>query len=125
MMADRFNVLTDILHVSMQATVLRNDVINNNIANVDTPRFKRSEVAFEEALRRAIQRSRATGTLDLSNVRPEVRFVNAHLSSRIDGNNVDIEAEMAALVTNSVRFDTMVQGVMSNYRQLNLVLNMR
>ena len=41
-----------ILNESMDATALRNNVIANNIANVDTPKFKRSEVIFEENLKK-------------------------------------------------------------------------
>ena len=43
-----------LLNQALNASQLRNDVIANNIANVDTPGFKRSEVIFEDNIRQAL-----------------------------------------------------------------------
>ncbi|MFN3659816.1 MAG: flagellar basal body rod protein FlgB, partial [Brevinematales bacterium] len=40
--------------MSLQATALRRQVIADNIANADTPFFKRAEVTFESQLKRAL-----------------------------------------------------------------------
>jgi len=41
---------TDVLEKSLDAALLRNEAISQNIANVDTPGYKRKTVAFEEYL---------------------------------------------------------------------------
>jgi flagellar basal-body rod protein FlgB len=48
---------TNILEKTLDATWKRNEVISNNIANVDTPQFKRSNVSFEDELNKALDSS--------------------------------------------------------------------
>ena len=115
----------DLLGIALQGLAVRNEVIQNNIANNDTPGFKRKAVDFEDAYARAIANFRRTGELDTSNLAPRIRVVDQNFSFRLDGNNVDIEVEMAELYKNSVRFDTIVNSIMHNQRKNNLVLQGR
>jgi flagellar basal-body rod protein FlgB len=48
----------DMLKRGLDAAWLRNDVISQNIANVDTPNYKRKEVRFEEFLNAEMKTSR-------------------------------------------------------------------
>ncbi len=118
------NMLTQnsVLETAMQASMVRKDVILNNIANVDTPGYKKKSVLFEQSLRESIRQSRATGSLDLSKAVPRVSEIHENFNYRIDGNNVDIETEMVDLYENSIRYDTMANSVMSNYKRINMVL---
>ena len=116
---------SDILEVAMQASVLRNDVILNNIANADTPGFKRSAVFFEEAFQNALQRFDRTGRLDLSRAAPQTRVVDRGFSQRMDGNNVNMELEMVDLFQNAMRYDLMANSVINNYRRIGLVTKSR
>jgi len=118
-------VQNDILEAAMQGTVKRNQVIQNNIANNDVPNFKRSSVQFEDRLAAVVDNARRTGNLNLGNAAPRVVRHNTTLRFRLDGNNVDIETEMVDLYQNSMRFETMVSGVMNNYRKIALVLAQR
>jgi len=43
-----------LMEKGLDAAALRNTVIANNLANVDTPGYKRSEVAFEDVFRKAL-----------------------------------------------------------------------
>lgn len=113
-----------IMGVAMQGVTARNAVISNNIANVDTPGFKRSVLVFEDQLAEAIENQRGGGRLNLNNITPVIRNEYDWLSYRIDENNVDIEFEMASLYQNGVRFNTMATGIMHHYRMLNSVINM-
>jgi flagellar basal-body rod protein FlgB len=120
------NVFTnnDIISTAMQATQLRHNVISHNIANVDVPGFKRSIVEFENLLQQEIDRAESTNTsVNLNNLRPNIHLSNETLFHRLDGNNVDIEVEMAALYQNSTRFEVMSMSVMNNYRRIGTVLN--
>jgi len=107
---------------ALQASVVRDNVISNNIANVDTPGFKRSVLRFEDMLASAVQDFRRTGTLDLSSIRPQILREYDFLNYRIDENNVDIEFEMVQLYQNSMRFDVMSGGIMNHYRIINMAI---
>ncbi|MCL2351491.1 MAG: flagellar basal body rod protein FlgB [Firmicutes bacterium] len=124
-MLDGLFTQNDILGTALRAAAVRNDVIANNIANADTPGFKARGVAFEDALRGALDNYAATGTLDLTDARPRIGYVNKNYHYRLDENNVDIETEMAALYRNSVRYDALTGAVVGNSRRINLVLTGR
>ncbi|MCL2171380.1 MAG: flagellar basal body rod protein FlgB [Defluviitaleaceae bacterium] len=113
---------TDILGKAMQTAVLRDSVISNNIANAETPGFKRNAVRFESYLENAVDNFRRTNVLDLSGIRPRIVAEFSDFYYRFDENNVDIEAEMVDLYQNSVRFDTMAAGILNYYRIINMVL---
>lgn len=122
-------VLNDILFSkgnlrgAIRASWLRNEVISNNIANVDTPGYKRKTVKFEEFLNDGLK----TGKIDKGQTRlgssgALVSVDHASLSYRADGNNVDIENEMAELATNSLRYNTLVQKLNGEYQSLRSVI---
>jgi len=116
---------TAILGSALNGLSVRNDVHQNNIANQDTPDFKKSAVYFEESLQSALDKAQRTGELDLSRVKPATRRVRENYSYRLDGNNVDIELEMAALYQNAMKYETLAAGVTSYYRRISQVLGMR
>ena len=122
MRIDSMHNFTNIIGTAMQTAVLRDNVISNNIANVDTPGFKRSVVRFEDMLNTAVQNYRRTGTLDLSSIRPQIFREYDFLNYRIDENNVDIEFEMVQLYQNSMRFDVLASGIMHHYRTINMAI---
>jgi len=107
------------LENAINAAAMRQRVLSNNIANNDTPNFKRSDVAFEEMLSQAIG-SRATKALSgkLTEARhipingaypsPAPRVVTDE-STAINNNrnNVDVEKEMAMLSENQLRYNLM------------------
>lgn len=113
-MADR------VLAATLDATTLRHQVIASNLANANTPHFKRSEVHFEEVLREALQPQQvipltATHPAHISNAPPSVFAVSPEVvpvqdtRARIDGNNVDPDQEMAKLARNSLLYSAAVQ----------------
>lgn len=83
----------------MDVYALRHEVTANNIANANTPGFKRSYVPFESELRELLEEGK--GSLD--DLEPEVR-VDEMTQAREDGNNVDMEQETAEMVKNSLRY---------------------
>ncbi|MCL2223866.1 MAG: flagellar basal body rod protein FlgB [Defluviitaleaceae bacterium] len=115
-----------VLGTALRGQALRIDSIQNNIANAETPRFTAKRVEFESALSDAISEWRNTGNLDLTRAaRPTVSFQDFGTRYRLDGNNVDIEREMVALFSESVRYDVMVNSVLHNSRLLNTVMQGR
>lgn len=86
----------------MSASTRRAEVIANNIANQNTPGFKRSTVEFEDLLAAELQRFDGG---DLTAIAPEER-VDLLTPSRGDGNNVHMELEMNAMQQNRLMYET-------------------
>lgn len=110
----------NIIHKALDATWLRNQVIAQNIANVDTPGYKRSSVSFEEQLIQSMSKSDFDKS-DVDNIDIKIVKDNANLSTRLDGNNVDIDVESAALAENLIRYNALVQR--AGYSGLKHVLD--
>lgn len=119
-----------VLEKALSASSLRQKTISNNIANVNTPKFKRSEVLFEDILQ---QKMSGTQQLDLAKTNekhistqsqalaPTMRMV-ADNSFRTDGNNVDIDIEMANMAKNSIYYDALAQQLSRYFTTLKSVI---
>ena len=107
-----------LLEGSLSASTLRQTVIANNIANVDTPNFKRSDVRFEEMLHLEMDSRKqligkrtdprhfsfgANGGLN-----PQIQ-TDEHSVMNNNRNNVDIDAEMALSAKNQQAYNVMIQ----------------
>ena len=123
---------TKVLEKALDATWLRNEVISNNIANVDTPGFKKSAVRFEDELEAAIAQRGIEGNktrpdhfnigqVSIDRIRPEI-FTSEGTSMREDGNNVDIDAEMSALANNTIMYNYLVQKITREFRRIRNVI---
>lgn len=134
-MWDRLFQPMDTLQKGLSVGWKRNAVIRNNIANVETPNFKSSYVEFESLLRKAAEddgklEGRLThtrhipigGRIDLNSIGPQV-FRNEELSMRMDGNNVDIEAENVKLAQNSIQYNTIMEKLNSEIRRLKTAIS--
>ena len=116
------------LERGLNAASLRNDVINNNIANAETPGFKSSSVEFESLLQDAVEGRGLKGTRtnarhipigrgDVDSVSAVV-VQNNRTTMRADGNNVDIESEMTDLAKNSIYYSALVRKISGQINQL-------
>jgi flagellar basal-body rod protein FlgB len=104
----------------------RHAAIADNIANVNTPGYKRKEVPFEDALARPVQDQTSPCTGAASGTpHPFTPCVTRDTDSaaRADGNNVDIEAEMVRLAETSLRYETLTQYVGGFFSGLKAVIN--
>ena len=110
----------NVMQRGLDAAAVKHQVISNNVANVDTPNFKRSEVVFEDLLRGAAWRIE-NKTAPLLEPPEDLR---AHVyrvydtSMRLDGNNVDIDAEMSKLAQNTLYFQGLTQLLSSKFSGL-------
>ncbi|WP_258359730.1 flagellar basal body rod protein FlgB [Moorella sulfitireducens (nom. illeg.)] len=120
-----------VLEKALDTAALRQRVIAHNVANVNTPGYKRYDVTFEEKLGRALGLEEsvalyrtnpahlpATG-LDLS---PEIVQDNS-TTMRQDGNNVDIDREMVDLAQNSLNFNFAAQQLNGRLAMLRYAIN--
>lgn len=112
-----------VLEQAISASSLRQKVISNNIANVNTPGYKKSEVLFEDMLQSAMNNEKMP--MLQTNERhlplkqsgfptPKVNVIG-NTSMRIDGNNVDIDGEMADLAKNNIYYNAVVQQLGSYF----------
>lgn len=122
-----FNYI-NVLDKAADASWLRNEAISNNIANVDTPGYKRQDVNFEEQLRKAMKNSRYTSidervaNVDLDRLNPITYRDHSSLSYRLDGNNVDIDTENVELASNQIRYQGLTDSITKHFEGLQLVM---
>lgn len=118
----------NVLDKAADASWLRNDAISNNIANVDTPGYKRQDVAFESVLKQALGMSRYTtmddkvGSLKVNQLRPRTYTDYAGFAYRIDGNNVDIDNEEVMLAENQLKYQGLMTSINQEFANLQTVM---
>jgi flagellar basal-body rod protein FlgB len=125
-----------ILTREMDISVLRRDVIANNVANADTPNFKRSVVNFESQLKRALDSEKTVAfpqyltdsrhivfdkPMDWQDVSPR-RVLDYLTEAKNNGNNVDIEEEGMESLNNQLLYTTLAQVISSEFQRVNIVL---
>jgi flagellar basal-body rod protein FlgB len=127
---------TYLLERGLDTSLLRHQVISDNIANVDTPHFKRMDVTFESQMSRALDSEKGprfpvytTDKRHIDFFKPmDYREVRAKLqiehdsNYRNDKNNVDIEKEIGDSVKNTLRYRAMAQRLDGSFKAMNLVL---
>jgi flagellar basal-body rod protein FlgB len=116
-----------VLRKSMDCLSVRNEAIANNIANADTPQYKRIEVTFQEQLKAVVDKNHEKSPLvrthpmhyplasatTLDGFKPDIR-VATETSGRNDGNNVDMNMEGAKLAENTALYNSLAD-VTSRY----------
>ena len=123
----------DIGSRALAAASLRHEVLSHNIANVNTPNFKRSHVRFEDLLKKELG-------LDDNLLMKVVRTHDRHLpipfggkaravieqdattNMRVDGNNVDIDIEMAEVAKNQLYYSALANAVGGHISKLKSVI---
>jgi len=115
--------LMNLLEKAMNVSTARHNVISDNITNANTPGFKRSDVSFRSVLDNSLD-----SQFELKVTRPEhTRISNGtnplviqdqKTSLRSDGNNVDIDIELANLAENNLYFNSLAHFLSS---QLSLL----
>jgi flagellar basal-body rod protein FlgB len=101
-----FDVTSSALEVAIQGTEQRQGVLANNLANVNTPNFKRSDVSFQGALASALRSS--NGDPSVVDNTAFSTSTDSSTSVRADGNNVDVDVESANLAKNQLLFDSVM-----------------
>ena len=116
----------NVLDKAADASWMRNDIITNNLANVDTPNYKRKDVQFETYLIAQVAGGDSLDEningIDLSNLTPTTYVDQASLSYRMDGNNVDIDTETAEFAKNQIRYYTLLDSMTQEFSRIKSVL---
>jgi len=108
----------------LDATVLRHEAIASNLANIETPGYKRLDVA--PAFNTELQRALSTGQRDqLAAVQPKL-IVDPQAAARgPDGNSVQLESELAHLNQNTLAHALETQMITGSLLRLRLAITGR
>ena len=111
--------LSNVMEKSLDSLWLKQNVISNNIANVDTPGYKSQKVEFEDLLSKAVANSSDTKDVDV----PDAEIItNNNTSVREDGNNVDIDTENLELYRTQIQYEYMVQKLSDQYSNIKIAI---
>ena len=115
---------------TLDAAWLRNEILAHNLANVDTPTYNRKDVDFEKYLRAALygeghdqifktrHNFRFSKQRRLDSIEPKVKEEYNSMPMRIDGNNVDVDEEMAQMAKNSIKYNYLIQNINGKFTKL-------
>lgn len=118
----------NVLDRAADASWTRETVIGSNIANVDTPGYKRQDVAFEDVLKRELKSSKydtlqkAVDNVSLNKLEGRTYTDYASYSYRLDGNNVDIDTENVELASEQLRYQTLTSAVSNEFTRMNTAM---
>lgn len=105
--------MSGLMQKSLDALWLKQKVISNNIANIDTPGFKSKSVKFEEYI---------SNNTDPENVPDPEIVTNNFTAMREDGNNVDIDKENLELYRAQIQYEYMVRKISDEFNKMKIVL---
>ena len=110
----------------LDAAALRQDAIASNVANVETPGYRRLDVApdFAQQLRASSARGELGGA-SMQDLKPQLAEDTTARTMRPDGNTVEIEKELLAMNKNAVEYDYLSDVVSNNLKQLKLAITGR
>ncbi|SHH27594.1 flagellar basal-body rod protein FlgB [Caloranaerobacter azorensis DSM 13643] len=129
-MFDKMFSTVNFLNFALNGTWLRHEAISNNIANANTPGYKRVRVEFENILKENLEdksvKLEVTNKLHIrsrhDNFEPiVVKEINT--STRLDENNVDIDIEMAELAKNTIMYNALIRQTISEFGRIKSVIN--
>lgn len=119
-----------ILSKSMDGAALKQKMVANNIANINTPDYKRQYTDFETKLSEAINHEmNLKGKLhrthekhlpinaSMDKIQPSIK-IDKSSSLREDGNNVDLDMELADLAENTIRYNTLTETAIKKYSSI-------
>jgi flagellar basal-body rod protein FlgB len=136
MLLDKISGSTQIQEKTLDAAWLRNEVLAHNIANVDTPVYNRKDVDFESYLQGALRANDGDDLIvrrrhqfkmgkqgSVSDVKAKVTEDYSTMAMRIDGNNVDIDEEMAQMAKNTIKYNVVTQNINGKFTKLRHVIS--
>jgi flagellar basal-body rod protein FlgB len=115
------NGIFDCLEAGIRAESLRQKAIANNIANLETPGYRRIDVKFEELLAKALK---SPGAVELSELEPQIHQPQTTLV-KSNGNDVNLESEVGQMVKNSLRYKAYIRLLNKKYNQIELAMDIK
>lgn len=118
------------LENSLDYASMKNKTIADNIANVDTPNYKAKNVSFKNVLHTELQRGFETKRTDDRHIDFSAQTgdqtykttTNRTTMYNHNGNNVDIDKEMAELAENQIYYQALVDRINGKFSSLQSVV---
>lgn len=108
------------LEAALQAEGTRQSIIANNIANMNTPGYRRFDVKFDELLAAALD----SGDDDPSKIELEI-FQPRNTPVKTNGNDVSLDTEVGEMVKNSLRHQTFIRLIRKKYELMQRAIGLR
>ena len=121
----------NVLQKGLDASSMRQQVLSNNVANIDTPNFKRSDVDFQAVLGAALGEKSETLSMRLTSSKHLIGLAEGAgsgivtdqaTSLRNDGNNVDVDREMSNVAVNGLYYNSLTRAISSQLGLLRMVI---
>ena len=114
----------NVLDKAADASWLRETAITNNIANVDTPGYKRQDVDFQSVLTKYASLDQRMNQLNMGLGKLNVSTYTdaANYSYRLDKNNVDIDTENVELASEQLRYQALTTSINSQFSRMQAVI---
>lgn len=109
----------------LDAAALRQEAIATNIANIETPGFRRLDVSADFAVQLKSRLAAGDFARTSGSLRPQLAEDQTARSVRPDGNTVEIERELVAMNRNSIEYQYLSEIVSSNLKQLKVAITGR
>ena len=119
----------NVLDKAADASWKRETVLANNIANVNTPGYKRKDLDFEGVLKQELGRCKHTSldtkidNLHMDDLNPSVYTDLSNYSYRLDGNNVDIDVEEVEYASEQIRYQGITAGINNEFNRMKTVIS--
>ena len=119
----------NVLDKAADASWKRETVLANNIANVNTPGYKRKDLDFEGILKQELGRCKHTSldtkieNLHMDHLNPSVYTDLSNYSYRLDGNNVDIDNEEVEYASEQLRYEGITAGINNEFNRMKSVIS--
>ena len=150
-MLNRLFANANLLEKGLDASWKKNEVIANNIANIDTPGFKRSDVEFESVFRnelssgensffnatnslskefkneivksdfKSTNADKITGSVVNNNLAPKISQ-STQASIKMDQNSVDIDYEMTELAKKSILYESLTYSISKEIGRIKYII---
>lgn len=119
----------NVLDKAADASWKRETVLANNIANVNTPGYKRKDLDFESTLKQELGRCKHTSLdtkinqVHLDHLNPSVYTDLSNYSYRLDGSNVDIDVEEVEYASEQLRYQGITAGINNEFNRMKTVIS--
>ena len=106
----------------LDASVLQNEAIATNVANAETPGFRRLQVSPDFAAQLSARMAAGEGARSLADLQPKLVEDSTARSTRPDGNTVELQTELLAMDQNTVQFNYLSGVVTNDLKQLRMAI---
>ena len=113
--------ITDLVWAGLKAEGVRQQAIASNIANSETPGYRRIDVKFDQLLAKAMDSS---GHVDINDIEPET-YRPESTPVKSNGNDVQLDVEIGEMVKNSLRQTAYVRLLHKKATQIDAAITIR